>query len=72
MSGEGLKTANLHKPAKFLLHTSSPDLFYLDLDITRIVTNRNLETTATATPVEFECFEENVHRFVVTENICFS
>lgn len=61
VSGDGLKTAALNQPARFFLHTSSPDLLYLDLDICRIVTNRSLETTPANTPVEFECLEENFH-----------
>ena len=64
VSGDGLKSAALNQPAKFFLHTSSPDLLYLDLDICRIVTDRSLETSSAGTPVEFECLEENFHRFV--------
>ena len=63
VSGEGLTLAAVGEPAKFLLRTTSPDLLFLELQITRMIKNgnENLVHLTEPLPVEYECLGENLH-----------
>lgn len=61
VSGDGLRTATSRKPAKFLVRTETPDLFGLEVDIARIITDSTSDISTDNIPLEFECIEENLH-----------
>ena len=62
VSGEGLNMAVAGKPAKFTLRTTSPDLLFLELQITRILKGKENRASLTEPiPVEYECLGQNLH-----------